>query len=158
MVPQKWTDTQTYRRTDGRTFRLIESIGPEGRCFEKTVKLHSVRALLLFTSRIWTTPHFLIGLSNHCLLPPKSLGASYLTLGKVSDGATLILGIFPNGTMWTHKNTYFPSRKFFSHQKLLPKKFLLCRPLVSRHSNPKFTELQCNLLYTFSTVQGFVNV
>ena len=25
------TDTQTH----GRTFRLIESIGPEGRCFEK---------------------------------------------------------------------------------------------------------------------------
>ena len=26
---------QTHRRTDRRTFRLIESIGPEGRCFEK---------------------------------------------------------------------------------------------------------------------------
>ena len=25
---------QTQRRTDRRTFRLIESIGPEGRCFE----------------------------------------------------------------------------------------------------------------------------
>ena len=35
------TDGQTDRRTDGqmdrRTFRLIESIGPEGRCFENTV-------------------------------------------------------------------------------------------------------------------------
>ena len=29
------TDGQTDRRTDTRTFRLIESIGPEGRCFEK---------------------------------------------------------------------------------------------------------------------------
>ena len=26
---------QTDRQTDGQTFRLIESIGPEGRCFEK---------------------------------------------------------------------------------------------------------------------------
>ena len=28
-------NTQTNRRTDRRTNRLIESIGPEGRCFEK---------------------------------------------------------------------------------------------------------------------------
>ena len=27
-------NTQTDRQTDRRTFRLIESIGPEGRCFE----------------------------------------------------------------------------------------------------------------------------
>ena len=30
------TNTHTDRRTVRRTFRLIESIGPEGRCFEKT--------------------------------------------------------------------------------------------------------------------------
>ena len=29
---------QTDRRTDRRTFQLIESIGPEGRCFEKSMK------------------------------------------------------------------------------------------------------------------------
>ena len=29
------TDGQTERHTDGRTFRLIEGIGPKGRCFEK---------------------------------------------------------------------------------------------------------------------------
>ena len=29
------TDRQTDRQTNIRTFRLIESIGPEGRCFEK---------------------------------------------------------------------------------------------------------------------------
>ena len=29
------TDRRTHGRTDRRTFRLIESIGPEGRCFEK---------------------------------------------------------------------------------------------------------------------------
>ena len=28
------TDRQTNKQTDIRTFRLIESIGPEGRCFE----------------------------------------------------------------------------------------------------------------------------
>ena len=28
-------NTQTDRQTHGRTFRLIESIGPKGRCFEK---------------------------------------------------------------------------------------------------------------------------
>ena len=28
------TDTRTDGHTDRRTFRLIESIGPEGRCFE----------------------------------------------------------------------------------------------------------------------------
>ena len=50
---------------------------------KKTVKLHSVRALLLFTSIIRTRPHFLIGLSKHFLSPPTSSGASYLTLGKV---------------------------------------------------------------------------
>ena len=38
MVPQKWTDVLTDGRTDGRTFCLIESIGPEGRCFEKKEK------------------------------------------------------------------------------------------------------------------------
>ena len=32
------TDTQTDVRTDGRTNRLIESIGPEGRCFEKKTR------------------------------------------------------------------------------------------------------------------------
>ena len=31
----KHTDRQTDRLTDRRTFRLIESIGPEGKCFEK---------------------------------------------------------------------------------------------------------------------------
>ena len=30
------TDTQTHGQTDILTNRLIESIGPEGRCFEKT--------------------------------------------------------------------------------------------------------------------------
>ena len=30
----KRTDTRTDRQTDRWTFRLIESIGPEGRCFE----------------------------------------------------------------------------------------------------------------------------
>ena len=34
-VPQKWTHNQSDKQTHGRTFRLIESIGPEGRCFEK---------------------------------------------------------------------------------------------------------------------------
>ena len=29
------TDGQADKQTDRRTFRLIESIGPEGRCFEK---------------------------------------------------------------------------------------------------------------------------
>ena len=29
------TDTRTHGHTDSRTFWLIESIGPEGRCFEK---------------------------------------------------------------------------------------------------------------------------
>ena len=29
------THRQTHRQTHGRTFRLIESIGPKGRCFEK---------------------------------------------------------------------------------------------------------------------------
>ena len=66
---------------------------------KKTVELHSVRALLLFTSKIWTRPHFLIGLSKHFLSPPTSSGASYLTLGKVSGGAPLILWNFSHGTM-----------------------------------------------------------
>ena len=30
------TDTRTDGHTDRRTFQLIESIGPEGRCFENT--------------------------------------------------------------------------------------------------------------------------
>ena len=30
------TDGETDRQTDRRTFRLIESIGPEGRCFENS--------------------------------------------------------------------------------------------------------------------------
>ena len=34
------TDRQMDRRTDGRTFRLIESIGPEGRCFENTQRYY----------------------------------------------------------------------------------------------------------------------
>ena len=37
-------NAQTHRRTDkhtdGRTFRLIESIGPEGRCFENIPMIH----------------------------------------------------------------------------------------------------------------------
>ena len=67
---------------------------------QKKVQLHSVNALLLFTSKIWTLHHFLIGLSKHFLSPPISSGASYLTLGKVSGGAPPILWNFPNGTMW----------------------------------------------------------
>ena len=31
----KQTDKQTDKQTHGRTFRLIESIGPEGGCFKK---------------------------------------------------------------------------------------------------------------------------
>ena len=31
---------QTHRRTDKRTFRLIESIGPEGQCFGNTDKVY----------------------------------------------------------------------------------------------------------------------
>ena len=31
---------RTDRQTDGLTFRLIESIGPEGRCFEKVLQTH----------------------------------------------------------------------------------------------------------------------
>ena len=54
---------------------------------QKTVKLHIVRTLLLFTYRIWTKPHFLIGLSKHFLSSPTYSGASYLTLEKVSGGA-----------------------------------------------------------------------
>ena len=34
MVPLKWTDGHTNARTDTWTFRLIDSIGPEGRCLE----------------------------------------------------------------------------------------------------------------------------
>ena len=40
------TEGQTDGQTDGRTFRLIESIGPEGRCFENWTKgwKYSVKA------------------------------------------------------------------------------------------------------------------
>ena len=31
------TEGLTYGHTDGRTFRLIESIGSEGRCFENII-------------------------------------------------------------------------------------------------------------------------
>ena len=34
------TDKQTDKLTDILTFRLIESIGPEGRCFEKPKQTH----------------------------------------------------------------------------------------------------------------------
>ena len=34
------TDTWTHGPTDRQTFRLIESIGPEGRCFENTQGLY----------------------------------------------------------------------------------------------------------------------
>ena len=34
-MPQKWTDRRTEGRTHGRTFWLIERIGPEGQFFEK---------------------------------------------------------------------------------------------------------------------------
>ena len=54
---------------------------------QKKVQLHSVKAQLLFTSKIWTRPCFLIGLSKHFLSPPISSGTSYLTLKKVSGGA-----------------------------------------------------------------------
>ena len=66
---------------------------------QKKVLLYSVKALLLLASKIWTRPHFLIGLSKHFLSPPISSGASYLTLGKVSGGAPPILWNFTNGTM-----------------------------------------------------------
>ena len=33
----QWTDGRTDIRTDGRKKRLIESIGQEGRCFEKKI-------------------------------------------------------------------------------------------------------------------------
>ena len=32
------TDRRTDTQTDGRTFQLIESMGPEGRCFENHTK------------------------------------------------------------------------------------------------------------------------
>ena len=37
------TDTHTDRRTHRRTFRLLESIGPKGRCFEKAKKLNKLK-------------------------------------------------------------------------------------------------------------------
>ena len=54
-------DRRTHTRTDGRTFRLIESIGPEGRCFEnkKSEKINKnyealqASALTLVSQR-WT--------------------------------------------------------------------------------------------------------
>ena len=39
------TNKQTYGQTDRRTFRLIESIGPEGRCFENFLAGHSSRKI-----------------------------------------------------------------------------------------------------------------
>ena len=36
------TDGQTDRQTDRRTFRLIEGIGPEGRCFENTLSMGEI--------------------------------------------------------------------------------------------------------------------
>ena len=56
MVPQKWkhthTDTQTHRHTDRRTFRLIESIGPEGRCFENPMYRQHSALLYVSDSRV----------------------------------------------------------------------------------------------------------
>ena len=43
------TDRHTDRPTDRRTNRLIESIGPEGRCFETNVKFVAFNVALLNT-------------------------------------------------------------------------------------------------------------
>ena len=41
------TDGRTHGDTDRRTFRLIESIGPEGRCFENATNLIEISSLSL---------------------------------------------------------------------------------------------------------------
>ena len=41
-------NTLTHRRTDRRTFRLIEGIDPDGQCFEKWKKLTSNKEFLFF--------------------------------------------------------------------------------------------------------------
>ena len=46
----KVPNTRTHRRTDRRTFWLIESIGPKGQCFEKCCTIFIVSFQLLFTS------------------------------------------------------------------------------------------------------------
>ena len=47
--------TYTHTQTNIRTFRLIESIGPEGRCFEKqslsTLKRNSLRKKLFLEKK-----------------------------------------------------------------------------------------------------------
>ena len=60
------TDRRTDRRTDGqtdrRTFRLIESIGPEGRCFENMTAHYNSQFCVTFhccflqeaQKRLWT--------------------------------------------------------------------------------------------------------
>ena len=52
MVPQKWTDTQTDRRTHGRTFQLIESIALEGQCFEKIGNISVSQNIFLKTNML----------------------------------------------------------------------------------------------------------
>ena len=49
--------------------------------------------------KIWTRPYFPIELSKKILSPPTSSGVSYLSLGKVSGGAPLILLNFSHGSM-----------------------------------------------------------
>ena len=50
------TDTSTDLQTDGRTFRLIESIGPEGRCFENVGRL-AIKARHFPTPDYFTSSH-----------------------------------------------------------------------------------------------------
>ena len=61
---KKWTDGWMFTRTDGRTNPLIESIGPEGRCFKnQTCKIerrlkkkniwHSLRLNSEVVTRAW---------------------------------------------------------------------------------------------------------